>query len=136
MQELSEAKLRKRERDRRYRLKHREKIKEYDRRRPNKEARTAYKLARYYDTDRAAHLRKYGLTPERYRALSESQNGLCAICGVEDWASKNGRLVVDHCHSIHKIRALICDTCNLTLGHAKEDITRLCACIRYLQNHK
>lgn len=39
----------------------------------------------------------------------------CVICG------SSGPLVVDHCHKTNKVRGILCNHCNLALGHFKDD---------------
>lgn len=58
--------------------------------------------------------KKYGITPEQYRALLAAQAGVCAICGTAP--SPNRRLHVDHCHTSGRVRALLCQPCNTQLG--------------------
>ncbi len=72
--------------------------------------------------------RLYGLTPENYAALSTLQNNECAICHT----TTPGFLLVDHCHTSGKIRGLLCNNCNIFLGHAKDDIDILFTAIKYL----
>jgi len=39
----------------------------------------------------------------------------CVICG------ETGALVVDHDHHTNKVRGMLCNNCNLGLGHFKDD---------------
>lgn len=67
---------------------------------------------------RAAHLKTWGLTPERYTALLAHQRGVCALCGNPP--PKSGRaLHVDHDHLTMEIRGLLCHRCNRGLGYFK-----------------
>ena len=53
------------------------------------------------DQPSAATLAKYGGTPEKWRALLDSQGGVCGVCGkVPSPSSRDGkrRLVIDHEH--------------------------------------
>jgi hypothetical protein len=79
----------------------------------------------------------YSLTPEEYEARLVAQGGGCAICGK----APNGKaLSVDHNHdccpgkkSCGKcIRGLLCQQCNMGLGHFKDDTTLLRRAINYL----
>jgi|ERR1035437_8558034 hypothetical protein len=72
-------------------------------------------------------LRRYGLTPETFGDLLIAQSGLCACC--EDQLL---RPHVDHDHETKRVRGLLCNWCNLMVGHAREDPGRLAAGIRYL----
>lgn len=62
---------------------------------------------------------KYGITRPQYDAMAACQDGLCWICkGV----NADGRvLFVDHCHDTHRIRGLLCTTCNLAVGYLRDD---------------
>lgn len=75
--------------------------------------------------------RKYNLTPEQYDALFKAQGFHCAICpavtpGGNGWC-------VDHCHDTGKVRGILCRSCNIMLGHAKDSPAILQAAIDYLQ---
>jgi hypothetical protein len=70
----------------------------------------------------------YGLTPEEIVELHAQAAGHCAICDrVPDDA-----LHVDHDHATGTVRALLCSSCNLLIGHAGEDPDRLLAAAAYL----
>lgn len=56
--------------------------------------------------------RLYGITPDAYSRLLESQGGACAIC-----KEKRGRLMIDHCHGSGVVRGLLCIACNLGIGY-------------------
>lgn len=82
-------------------------------------------------------LKNYRLTREQYEELLKAQNGVCAICGEID---EDKPLHVDHDHRCCSgaqtcgqcIRALLCQGCNTTLGHMKDDPKRLMAAAAYL----
>jgi hypothetical protein len=79
------------------------------------------------------HLKhRYGMSPLDYDALLALQGGVCAICKKK---SKR-RLVVDHCHSRHRVRGLLCHKCNLGLGMFDDDIERLRSAIAYLERSR
>lgn len=82
--------------------------------------------------NRRAKLKKaFGLTLERYNEILDSQHGRCAICGTETPGGR-GSFVVDHCHSSDMIRGLLCNACNIGLGHFKDDPRLLLKAIDYL----
>lgn len=64
--------------------------------------------------------------------LREAQNGRCAICGTAEAAAPCGRLHLDHDHTTHVVRGLLCGNCNAGLGQFKDDPVRLRAAIDYL----
>lgn len=106
-------------------------IKQKENREENPEQiRKSWKKAsgKYYTTDRRRNktLRSYGLTEETYNKMYDSQGGLCKICDREL------PLVVDHCHSTHVIRGLLCNMCNVGLGCFQDDVDRMKRAIEYL----
>lgn len=46
------------------------------------------------------------------------------------------RLSVDHCHTTGKVRGLLCDNCNKSLGLLKDSIEIVSNMLIYLQNGK
>jgi hypothetical protein len=71
------------------------------------------------------NLSKYGLTPATYLAIHDIQDGLCAICGKPETKIGRGgevkRLAVDHDHQTGQVRGLLCNTCNIGVGHFLDD---------------
>src|SRR6516164_1523586 len=64
--------------------------------------------------DRRGNLRRYGLTPEQWEALFDSQGRACGICKR---ATPNGHgWHTDHCHSTNKVRGILCHDCNIAVG--------------------
>lgn len=89
---------------------------------------------------RGDNLRRYGLTMSQYEAMSESQGGLCAICGRHETAiATDGktvrRLCVDHNHSTGQIRSLLCSACNKAIGEFGEGLDRMVSAVAYLARH-
>jgi len=95
------------------------------------------------ESARRHRLKRYGLTPESFDALLASQGGCCAICGSDDPGTKHGKWHVDHDHSCcpdaitartcgQCVRGLLCNGCNLALGHMNDDVDRLRKAIAYL----
>jgi Recombination endonuclease VII len=85
---------------------------------------------------RLQQLRKYGLTPESFDELLKNQGG-CGICKIKDCKDSAGRgFHIDHCHQSSKVRGILCNRCNLMLGHAKDNIATLEAAIQYLKEEK
>jgi hypothetical protein len=89
-------------------------------------------------------LRKYGITLDDYLALRDSQNGVCAICqlppsGRRVGSSRPGdhpELVVDHCHTTGRVRALLCNNCNIAVAHVHEDPRIAANLLTYLTDPK
>ena len=62
--------------------------------------------------------------------MLEEQNHACAICGTTD--SGRRRFCIDHNHHTQKVRGLLCDRCNMFVGHAKESVTLMKSFVPYL----
>lgn len=75
---------------------------------------------------------KYGITPNEYNSLLENQNHVCAICKTNG----NGkRLAVDHDHKTGRVRGLLCNRCNISLGAFNDDKELLLKSILYLEKN-
>lgn len=76
--------------------------------------------------------RKYGLTPDEYRALYYAQGGACYVCRKARGKAK--RLGVDHDHVTGEVRGLVCTgslnamTCNRLIAiYGREQLLRAAA---------
>jgi transcription elongation factor Elf1 len=69
----------------------------------------------------------YGLERDQYDQMLKATPH-CPICGSE------APLVVDHDHSTQEVRGLICNNCNVGLGHFKDNQQSLLNAIAYLNN--
>jgi hypothetical protein len=85
----------------------------------------------------------YGITLQEYNTLLEQQNHCCAICESTDpKGRKSGRggavevFYVDHDHNTGKVRGLLCNVCNRTMGYVGENSGVLEEMIKYLQKHQ
>lgn len=79
---------------------------------------------------------QYGLTMEMYDAILEGQGGVCAICKEpHKTGDRTARLGVDHDHESGRVRGLLCRTCNVGLGAARDDATLLRTMADYLDHH-
>jgi cytochrome c peroxidase len=83
---------------------------------------------------RAELKRLYGITLEDYADMFSKQNGVCAICKEECTTKKS--LSVDHSHKTGKVRGLLCNGCNTSLGRFKDDVVVLKAAIKYLEDNE
>lgn len=77
-------------------------------------------------------LRRSGWTLEQYNEAYAQQGGVCGICGEE---VKSRSLDADHDHSTKARRGLLCNSCNMMLGFAKDRPTALEAAAAYLRKH-
>lgn len=51
--------------------------------------------------------------------MLEEQGNRCAICNE---ASTKRAMSIDHDHKTGKVRGLLCDSCNLSLGHLEREM--------------
>jgi len=78
--------------------------------------------------------KKYGLTLEQEIAMKLAQNNSCAICKIE--LLPRHKTHIDHCHKTGKVREILCNNCNVMLGHAKDSEDILKSALAYLEKHK
>jgi hypothetical protein len=79
--------------------------------------------------------RKYGLSPEKYAEMALAQGGVCAICGAGT-TEKRPKLSIDHDHDTGVVRGLLCNNCNIGIGHFFDDKERLVKAIAYLESRQ
>lgn len=78
---------------------------------------------------RDKYLRKnYNIGLEEYSKMLKEQGGVCWIC------KEKKDLVVDHDHSDGRVRGLLCNLCNTSLGGFKDNVSYLKQAINYLSN--
>ena len=99
----------------RYYKKHKEKILAKDR----------LKYQRDPLKTRAQRIRRdYGITIDEYDRMLAMQGHKCAVCRQPEIVKKYGKvqaLAVDHDHKTGKVRALLCQACNVALGALRDD---------------
>ena len=118
-----------REYQRKYREKNKEKLLQYNSvRNTNKAEHLKEYRKNYYQTYRKYNM--YGITRENYVSLIENQENKCKICEVEFITENDIR--IDHNHDTNKVRGLLCHSCNVAIGHMKDDVTLLKKAIEYL----
>ena len=83
---------------------------------------------------RRALMRLYGLQESDFYILQSSQNNTCAICGRKEADSLRQKLLIDHCHASKSVRGLLCFSCNVILGNAKDNPDVLRKAAEYLEN--
>lgn len=81
-------------------------------------------------TIRIRKQRKYGLSPDQYKALLASQNNCCAICELPLDLGK--RTHTDHCHETNKVRGILCHHCNSGIGLLKHSPELMRRAIAYV----
>ena len=87
-----------------------------------------------------SYKRNYGLTLQEVTAMFEQQRGLCACCGNPERSivRKTGEikmLHIDHDHTTGKIRGLLCQDCNMALGHMLDSSERIQLLLDYARRH-
>jgi hypothetical protein len=93
---------------------------------------------RYYETHReqaaaASRRRRYGLTPEEFEAMLAAHDGRCALCRTDE-SRGQGDWHVDHDHVTGQVRGLLCASCNLGIGHLKDDPALLRKAAIYIES--
>ena len=54
----------------------------------------------------------YGVSQEQFDGLLTQQNGVCALCLMDDWSGRGDIPFVDHNHRTGEVRGLLCNWCN------------------------
>lgn len=82
----------------------------------------------------ARNITRYGISVDEHQQMLAKQEGLCAICRKPPamTARTSQRLHIDHDHETGKVRGLLCDRCNVGLGHFRDSSKLLAAAITYL----
>jgi Recombination endonuclease VII len=81
--------------------------------------------------------KKYGITLEQYNLLLSEQDGKCFLCKTADPGRIEQKVFcVDHCHRTNTVRRLLCMTCNLALGAAKDDPALLRKMADYIESYQ
>lgn len=133
------------EHSRRTRIKNQEKIQERQKlwREKNVEHVREYGQRRYQENKERIKnsqlQRLFGISLTDYREFLQKQNGRCAICLTENPKETMGKgeyFSVDHDHETKQVRGLLCGSCNVGLGHFKDDVERLQAAIDYLMRFR
>lgn len=73
-------------------------------------------------------LTQYGLTHYEYELML---NDGCGICGAS-FELESTKVAIDHDHSTGKVRGLLCQPCNLGIGHFRDDPIALANAVNYL----
>lgn len=87
--------------------------------------------------------KRFKLTTEEHEKIFDDQGRKCAGCGSLESGEPTGYWHTDHDHACCPgrrrtcgkcIRGILCRSCNLTLGNAKDSVTRLRSLANYLEN--
>jgi Recombination endonuclease VII len=76
----------------------------------------------------------YGVSSEAVNTVLDTQGFACAICRTikEDRSGKAKTLHVDHCHQTRSFSGMLCNNCNMGLGHFKDSLGLLRNAQQYL----
>lgn len=75
----------------------------------------------------------YGIDIKIYETMLDTQKSKCALCDIHMELSYRG-LVVDHCHTTGRVRGLLCNKCNLGIGHLQDDTSIIEKALVYLKS--
>jgi uncharacterized membrane protein len=86
---------------------------------------------------RISHRKRiYGVTNEDVNKMVLEQENKCAICSVYFHPKeKNRKMSIDHCHIKNKVRGLLCNKCNISLGHLEKEGFLINA-LKYLKKYE
>lgn len=86
---------------------------------------------RVSNRNRKLHV-KYGMTEDTFKDKLKEQNYRCKGCEKEldEFTAR-----IDHSHTTGKVRGILCDHCNWSIGHAKDSIRILKNLTEYLIIH-
>lgn len=70
-------------------------------------------------------------THKHYKEMLKAQGNGCALCGKSE-AENGQRLAIDHNHTTHQVRALLCRNCNTGIGAFKENEELMIKAIEYI----
>lgn len=73
----------------------------------------------------------YGISPERWQVLFDTQQGKCAICSALLTSGRTG-MQLDHDHASGRVRGFLCHLCNMMLGDFRDNPVLLDAAVCYL----
>ena len=79
--------------------------------------------------------RKFGVSTEQYIEMLEKQAYRCAICGRHQ-EELDRRMAVDHDHDTGNNRELLCNNCNVGIGHLRDNPALIRKAAEYLEKHK
>lgn len=74
--------------------------------------------------------RRYGLTEEQFDQILTRQASVCPICAT---ALDDRNAVVDHDHTTGRVRGVLCQRCNRTIGLLRDDPALIRKAAAYLR---
>lgn len=94
-------------------------------------------LQRRRSTEKKSSLKLlYNTTPEHVAELKLRQRGVCPGC-FRSLDDPDVRPTVDHVHdNTKRVRGVLCNSCNLTIGHARENPEILRSLADYIEANR
>lgn len=74
---------------------------------------------------------RYKITGREFHKMLEHQLFCCVIC---EQPINERQACIDHCHTSKRVRALLCNHCNIAIGHFKHDKEIAYRAVEYLRN--
>jgi len=75
---------------------------------------------------------RYGITEEEQKSIIQEQGGKCPIC--DRFFGEYVNPETDHCHNgTINVRGILCHTCNVMIGYAKDNTDVLQRAMQYLR---
>lgn len=105
--------------------------KRYKKTQKGKEAERRYYQRHIKEIRKRSHgyrLKSYGITEPQLAEMLVKQRDMCAICSKK----LDSKYHIDHSHKEHKVRGLLCNSCNMGLGLFKDNPELLLLAIEYL----
>lgn len=92
-----------------------------------------------YQKNKSKHknysLKKYNIDLIEYKTMLKNQNNCCALCKKSELDFTKS-LAVDHDHKTGRVRALLCEKCNVGLGSFKDNPELLRKAADYIDFYK
>lgn len=78
---------------------------------------------------------RYGLTKESFGTKLKKQDSKCTLCGTH--LKDTSKTVVDHDHNTNIVRDILCQGCNVRLGHFEKTLRKsFWRLVRYIIKHR
>jgi len=74
-------------------------------------------------------LRKCGMSLPEAREWYATREMVCEVCGSTE------KLGIDHDHDVRRVRGILCRSCNLGIGHLKDDVGLVSRALEYLKSY-